>query len=142
MALESEGKVLAGDAATVINHANPPHAPLFQLDVNAARSGVHSVFQDFLEDGGRALHHLAGGDLVDQEIGEAADDRHGSGKAREGRSIRLPAKGFTARRTPVGIGRRKPLFSYERPRHVAAKVKPRTACRKAAPMSFRLLRKR
>jgi len=38
---------------------------------------IEGVLHQFLEDGGRTLHHLAGGELVDEGVGEDADFRQG-----------------------------------------------------------------
>ncbi len=37
------------------------------------RAGVEAVFNQFLDHGSRAIDHFAGGDLVDQVVGEQAD---------------------------------------------------------------------
>ncbi len=53
-----------------------PDAAVLDVDRHVARAGVERVFDEFLDDGGRALDDLAGGDLVDE--GSVKDlDRHG-----------------------------------------------------------------
>ena len=45
-------------------------------DVDPPRAGVERVLDELLDDARRALHHLAGGDAVDDVVGKTAD-RHG-----------------------------------------------------------------
>ena len=48
-------------------------AAFFQIDVDAFGAGIQRVFDQFLDHRGRPLDDLAGGNLVDQGIGELAD---------------------------------------------------------------------
>ena len=61
------------DAAAVVAHANAPHAGLLDLYADGRRPGIEAVFQQFLNDGGRALHHLSGGDLIGDEVRQRPD---------------------------------------------------------------------
>jgi hypothetical protein len=47
------------------------------VDFGGAR--VQTVFQEFLDGGSGALHHLASGDLVDEMVGKQPDGGHGVG---------------------------------------------------------------
>jgi len=49
----------------------------FHADLDAGRARVERVLQHLLDHGGRALHHLAGGDLVGNGFGEDVDAAHG-----------------------------------------------------------------
>jgi hypothetical protein len=69
VALESQRRIVARHAAAVVAHAHQTPAPAFDLDRDLRRAGVEGVFAQLLDHGGRALDHLAGGDLVDQIVG-------------------------------------------------------------------------
>jgi hypothetical protein len=79
VALERERELVARDAAAVVGDADAPHAALLELHLDRARASIDRVLEYFLEHRGRALDHLAGGDLVDQQVGEAVDVGHGGG---------------------------------------------------------------
>ena len=66
VSVQGQGQVLGGDALAVIAHPQELDAALFQVDLDAVGPGVDAVLDQLLGDGGGALHHLAGGDLVDQ----------------------------------------------------------------------------
>ena len=80
VARDRQRQFVGGDAAAVVADADQAHAALFQVDVDAARTGIERVLHQFLDHGRRALDDLAGGDLVDEGVGELAD-RHGVGDA-------------------------------------------------------------
>ena len=63
------------NAAAIVADADQPHAALFQIDIHAGGAGIEGVFDQFLDDRCRALDHLAGSDLVDQDLGQLPD-RH------------------------------------------------------------------
>ena len=48
-------------------------SPVLDLDVHGARPRVERVLDQLLHDGRRPLHHLAGGDLVDEVVGKSLD---------------------------------------------------------------------
>ena len=75
MARDREPELFALDPEAVVGHADQPYASAAEIDVDAARSGVEAVFEQFLERRGGTLDHLARGDLVDQVIGQRADMR-------------------------------------------------------------------
>src|SRR5262249_52983574 len=62
---EGERQVVRLDAAAVIDHPDEVGAAPLDVDVDAAAAGVDGVFQQLLDDAGRPLDDLAGGDLVD-----------------------------------------------------------------------------
>jgi hypothetical protein len=51
-------------------HADAPHAACSSCTSTARRARVHGVLEHFLEHRGGTLDHLAGGDLVDEVVGE------------------------------------------------------------------------
>jgi hypothetical protein len=51
-------------ALAVVTHGDQADAGVFQLDADVPGAGVDGVFNQFLDDGSRPLHHFAGGDLV------------------------------------------------------------------------------
>ncbi len=60
------GELMGGDAAAVVGDAEIRQAALFQLHRHGGGAGVQRVLQQLLAHGGRALHHLTGGDQVRQ----------------------------------------------------------------------------
>ena len=62
---EGERQIVGVDAAAVVHDANQFGAALFEVDVDARRAGVQAIFEQFLDDAGRPLDDLAGGDLGD-----------------------------------------------------------------------------
>jgi len=75
-ARHGEGKVVALHADAVVDDAKTPHAALDQLHGDRLRACVEAVFEQLLEGRCGPLHHLAGGDLVHEKLGQAADDTH------------------------------------------------------------------
>ena len=53
------------DAAAVVGYPKRSQAAVPDIHSNGSGSGVHAVFHQFLDGGGRALHHFAGGNLTD-----------------------------------------------------------------------------
>ena len=78
MLLQREEQFVARDAAAVVDHPEEIAPAGADLDRDPARARVERVLQQFLDGGGGALHHLAGGDLSD-EIGGEEGDRHRAG---------------------------------------------------------------
>ena len=54
--------VLGAHAAAVVRDPQVGHTAVLDLYSDLGSSGVHGVFQQLLDHGGRTLHHLAGGD--------------------------------------------------------------------------------
>ena len=76
VALEGEQGVVADHAAAVVGDADELAAAGFDLDADAGRAGVERVLQQLLDDRGRPVDDLAGGDLVGDLVGENADAAH------------------------------------------------------------------
>ena len=62
---DRERQLVDFDAAAIVGHADQLAAPLLYRHVDPRRAGVDGVLQQLLQDAGRALDHLARGDLVD-----------------------------------------------------------------------------
>jgi hypothetical protein len=76
VACKRERQLLLADAAAVIGHLDQLDAAARELDRDFPRAGVDAVFEQFLERGGRTVDHFAGGDLVDEQLGQDPDVRH------------------------------------------------------------------
>ena len=92
VATQRQGQVLAGDTGAIVPHPQQLDAPLLQVDLDAIRAGVQAIFNKFLGHGRRPLHHLAGGDLIDELRGQLADavgdgDAHEGGWKQKGRRL-------------------------------------------------------
>ena len=66
MAFNSECQIAAVHAATIVYHTNELASAVFDSDVNAMRTGVQRIFDQFLDCGARPLDHFASGDTVDE----------------------------------------------------------------------------
>ncbi len=75
--LDGEREILRRHAATVVDDAQQPAPTGLDLHGDRARAGVDGVLDQFLHGRGRPLHHLAGGDAVDQHGVEPPDVRRG-----------------------------------------------------------------
>ena len=73
MALDRERQIGPRHALAVVRDADEPAAAAIGEHVDAARAGIERVLDELLHDARRALHHLAGGDAVDDGLGELAD---------------------------------------------------------------------
>ena len=87
--LDGEREVVRAHAPAVVDDADQPSPAGLDGDLDAARAGVERVLDQFLDGGGRALHHLAGGDAVDEHGIEAthARLRHGGPDTTRGTTI-------------------------------------------------------
>ena len=59
----------------VVGDADALDAARREIDVDLRRAGVERVLQQFLQRRRRPLDDLAGGDLVDQQVGQRVDRR-------------------------------------------------------------------
>ena len=75
VAVQRQGQIVGGNAAAVVVHPNQADAALGQIHRHPAGASVDAVFQQLFQRSGRALHHLASGNLVDQMIRQALDAR-------------------------------------------------------------------
>jgi hypothetical protein len=79
VAFEAEEGVVAAHAGAVVGDAEEGAACGEGFDGDAGGAGVDAVFDQFLDDAGRAFDDLAGGDLVRHVFGEESDPVHGGG---------------------------------------------------------------
>ena len=68
--------VLGRHTAAVVGDPKEGHAAVPDLYGHLAGAGIHCVFQQLLDDGGRTLHHLTGGDQIGNMLGKLNDLRH------------------------------------------------------------------
>jgi hypothetical protein len=54
----------------IIGHANEAYASMLKFHRDPPGPGINGVFQEFLDHGGRALHHLTGRYLACQHVGK------------------------------------------------------------------------
>jgi hypothetical protein len=74
--LDRQRQVAGGHAGAIIGDPDqPPPAPVGH-DLDPLGAGIERVLEQLLDHAGRPLHHLAGGDAVDDAFGKLAD-RHG-----------------------------------------------------------------
>ena len=71
--LDRELKIGARHALAVVGDADQPAAAAVGQHVDPARAGIERVFDQFLDDARRPLDHLAGGDAVDDSLGQLTD---------------------------------------------------------------------
>ena len=69
----ASGSSSRGDAAAVVLDRDQAHAAGQQAHGDLRRAGVERVVDQFAHHRGGPLHHLAGGDLADQFVGQFAD---------------------------------------------------------------------
>ena len=102
-----ELEIGARHALAVVGDADQPAAAAVGQHVDAGSAGIERVLDQFLDDAGRALDHLAGGDAVDDRFGQLADG-HGlvpdsDSLRREGRLIEAQGSGEAARQALPAI---------------------------------------
>ena len=68
-----ELEIGARHALAVVGDADQPAAAAVGEHVDAARAGIERVLDQFLDHARRPLDHLAGGDAVDDGLGQLAD---------------------------------------------------------------------
>ena len=73
VAAQRQRQLAGRDAAAVVADADQVDAAAFQGHVDVAGAGIEGVFQQLLDDRGRSLDDLAGGDLVGQLRRQLAD---------------------------------------------------------------------
>ena len=78
VALEGEHGVVVQHAAAVVDDLDELLAARLDVDADAMGAGIERVLQQLLHHRCRALHDLAGSDLVGDIFGENVDAAHGS----------------------------------------------------------------
>jgi hypothetical protein len=70
VAREGERQLACGDALAVVLHLDALDAARLEADGHRCGAGVQAVLEQLLQHRGRPLHHLAGGDLAHQQLGQ------------------------------------------------------------------------
>ncbi len=73
MARQGQRQVIGGNAAAIVAHPQQLDPGLLDVHIDTPGTGVQAVFQQLLDHRGRALDHLAGGNLVRQTRAEQLD---------------------------------------------------------------------
>jgi hypothetical protein len=76
VARQRQRQILTPDAISVVGDANQLDPAAGEIDVDLPRAGVEAVLEDLLQRRGRPVDDFAGGDLVDQLIGQRTDRWH------------------------------------------------------------------
>ena len=83
VARQGQGQLICGNTRAIIRHADQLQAAIHQLHANLRCAGIDAILNQLLHDRGRALNHLAGGNLSGDIGRELANghDRHSSTSA-------------------------------------------------------------
>ena len=73
MAGKGQADILRADTAAVIGYAKGRKAAFLDIHGDGGGAGVHAVFYQFFDGGGRPLHHFAGSNLADDLRGQLTD---------------------------------------------------------------------
>ena len=73
MPADGKRQVVRMNPVPVVDDAHPFDAPLLDQHFHAAGARIEAVLDEFLDDRGRTLHHLAGSDLVGDELRQQGD---------------------------------------------------------------------
>jgi hypothetical protein len=68
MARQRDDKLIRAHAGAVVAYANEAYAAALNIDVDALRAGIETIFDKFLDDRSGALDHFAGGNLIDEFV--------------------------------------------------------------------------
>lgn len=74
--MERKFDVVRMDTAAVVADVNQADAAAVQLDINRRCACIDTVFNDFFQGVGRAFDYFAGGDLVDEMVGQGGNAWH------------------------------------------------------------------
>src|ERR1700730_4973805 len=78
MAIDRERKIARRHAAAVVGDGDPPPSAAVGEDVDPAGAGVDRVLHQLLDHARGPFDHFAGGDAIDDLLGELADGHDGS----------------------------------------------------------------
>jgi len=73
MGNDSQGKVFCGDPGPVVDDTDRVEPPLLEVNLDAGGPPIEGILDKLFDDTGRTFDDLAGGDLVDQGVGEELD---------------------------------------------------------------------
>ena len=68
MPLDGERQIVRAHASTVVGNANEAFAATGCRNFDTRRTGIDSIFYQFLGRAGRSFDNLASGDLVDERF--------------------------------------------------------------------------
>jgi len=77
VAFQRQRHLLGHHPATIVGHFYAAQPAFGQPHRDRARARINRVFDQFFQRRSGAFDHLAGGNAVNQRIGQAADDGHG-----------------------------------------------------------------
>ena len=102
---ECQGQLRCADPAPVIAHPNEAHAAALDVDLDSRGARIEGVLNQLLDDRGRPLDDLAGGDLVNELAGKHANGhRPGSVQAiRRGHGGAGPDQGVVVDSAPAAL---------------------------------------
>jgi len=63
---QGQRQIVRRNATAVVAHSQQLDPALLNVHIDASRARIQTVFQQLLDHRGRALHHLAGGNLIRQ----------------------------------------------------------------------------
>ncbi len=101
MTIDREREIGRVHARAVVGDADELAAAVLDGDLDAARASVERVLDKLLHRGRGALHHLAGGDAVDEDGIETAN-RHGATVRESGRDCTATLCAGAADHKPAG----------------------------------------
>ena len=73
MPLHRQREILPRHAAAVIPHLDETAPAVAEDGFHLSRPGIERIFHQLLDHGRRPLHHLTGGDAVDEGFGQTTD---------------------------------------------------------------------
>jgi hypothetical protein len=74
---QREVNLVGAHPHAVVAHADELAPGVLEIHSDGRAAGIDGVLHQLLHDRRRALHHLAGGNLVDEMVGQTMDARHG-----------------------------------------------------------------
>ncbi len=73
---EGRRHIFAGNTTAIIRNTHIGHAAVTDLHCDMARTGINGIFQQFLDDRGGPLNHLAGSNQLRHMLVQHPDIRH------------------------------------------------------------------
>jgi hypothetical protein len=68
VARQRDRQLIRAHAGAVVAYANKANAAVLNIDVDALRAGIETIFNKFLDDRSGTLDHFAGGNLIDEFV--------------------------------------------------------------------------
>jgi hypothetical protein len=73
MPFDGQGQILGRHADAIVGNDDEAGAALAQRDIDASGTGIDGILDQLLDRRRRTLHHLAGGDAVDESLRQPTD---------------------------------------------------------------------